>query len=99
MRTATIKRTTTETDVFCELGLDGSGRHEIGTGVGFLDHMLRHVAVHGLFDLEVEATRLKTWGLCWARRWPELWASGGESHAWGTPTHQWTRRWRSWPWT
>lgn len=56
MRTATVKRTTTETDVKCKLVLDGSGQHVIGTGVGFLDHMLRHVAVHGLFDLEIEAT-------------------------------------------
>ena len=38
------------------LGLDGTGRHEVETGLGFLDHMLAHVAVHGLFDLTVEAT-------------------------------------------
>ena len=35
---------------------DGQGRHAIHTGVGFFDHMLTHVAVHGLFDLNVEAT-------------------------------------------
>ena len=56
MRTAKIKRTTTETDVLCELALEGSGQHRIETGVGFLDHMLRHVAVHGLLDVTVEAS-------------------------------------------
>jgi imidazoleglycerol-phosphate dehydratase len=56
MRTATIHRQTRETDIALTLNLDGSGQHEIATGVGFLDHMLTHVAVHGLFDLSVKAT-------------------------------------------
>jgi len=55
MRTSTISRKTNETDIFIELNLDGSGRHNIATGVGFLDHMLTHLAVHGLFDLTVKA--------------------------------------------
>lgn len=55
MRIAEIQRTTNETDIFVRLSLDGSGAHEIATGVGFLDHMLTHVAVHGLFDLTVKA--------------------------------------------
>ena len=55
MRHAKITRTTKETDITIELTLDGSGQHEISTGVGFLDHMLTAVAVHGLFDLKVEA--------------------------------------------
>ena len=54
-RTASIHRQTSETEVRLSLNLDGSGRHDIVTGVGFLDHMLRHVAVHGLFDLSVSA--------------------------------------------
>ncbi len=56
MRTATITRKTNETDIQLTLDLDGSGQHDIATGVGFLDHMLAHVAVHGLFDLTVKAT-------------------------------------------
>jgi imidazoleglycerol-phosphate dehydratase len=56
MRTSTISRQTTETNVTLSLNLDGSGKASIATGVGFLDHMLRHIAVHGLFDLDVKAT-------------------------------------------
>ncbi len=53
MRAAHITRATTETDVRVELCLDGSGRADIQTGVGFLDHMLTLFAVHGGFDLTV----------------------------------------------
>ena len=56
MRTATIQRTTSETNIHLSLNLDGAGQSKIDTGVGFLNHLLRHVAVHGLFDLEVKAT-------------------------------------------
>jgi imidazoleglycerol-phosphate dehydratase len=55
MRNATIARKTNETDVIVELNVDGSGKHSIATGIGFLDHMLAHLAVHGLFDLTVKA--------------------------------------------
>ena len=55
-RTAAIHRQTGETDITITLNLDGIGQHEISTGVGFLDHMLTAVAVHGLFDLQVQAT-------------------------------------------
>jgi imidazoleglycerol-phosphate dehydratase len=55
MRTATIHRQTNETDIHLTLNLDGSGQHDIATGIGFLDHMLTHVAVHGLFDLTLKA--------------------------------------------
>ena len=56
MRTAKIHRKTLETDVQITLALEGTGQYEAATGVGFLDHMLAHVAVHGLFDLTVRAT-------------------------------------------
>ena len=55
MRTAKIERKTNETDIFVEVNIDGSGHAEINTGIGFLDHMLHHVAVHGLFDLTLRA--------------------------------------------
>lgn len=56
MRTSTISRTTAETNITLSLNLDGSGNADIATGVGFLDHMLRDIAVHGLFDLDVKAS-------------------------------------------
>lgn len=56
MRTAKIHRQTQETDIRITLALDGTGQYQAATGLGFLDHMLAHVAVHGLFDLTVQAT-------------------------------------------
>lgn len=53
MRTAEIKRDTRETQIALSLDLDGRGRAEIHTGVGFLDHMLELFAHHGDFDLSV----------------------------------------------
>jgi imidazoleglycerol-phosphate dehydratase len=53
-RTATIRRDTTETKIELALNLDGTGRHDLTTGIGFFDHMLTHVAKHGLFDLTVK---------------------------------------------
>jgi imidazoleglycerol-phosphate dehydratase len=55
MRTAEISRQTNETQITVQLDLDGTGKHEISTAIGFLDHMLTHLAVHGLFDLSVQA--------------------------------------------
>jgi len=55
MRTAEVARQTNETQIEIKLDLDGAGQHEISTGLGFLDHMLTHLAVHGLFDLSVSA--------------------------------------------
>lgn len=53
MRKSEIKRTTAETAVILTLDIDGGGRSEINTGVGFLDHMLTLFARHGMFDLKV----------------------------------------------
>jgi imidazoleglycerol-phosphate dehydratase len=55
MRTSEISRQTNETQIQIKFDLDGTGNHEISTGIGFLDHMLTHLAVHGLFDLTVSA--------------------------------------------
>jgi imidazoleglycerol-phosphate dehydratase len=54
-RRARVERATRETKVAVGLTLDGSGSYRIDTGIGFFDHMLAHVAVHGLFDLEIAA--------------------------------------------
>lgn len=55
-RTATVSRQTNETDIQLALNLDGSGRAKISTGIGFLDHMLTALAVHGRLDLELSCT-------------------------------------------
>jgi imidazoleglycerol-phosphate dehydratase len=52
-RVSELQRKTAETDIRLQLGLDGTGTWHSATGVPFLDHMLSHVAVHGLFDLDV----------------------------------------------
>ncbi len=54
MRNASISRKTAETNVEIFLELDGTGKYEIDTGVGFLDHMLALLACHGRFDLTVK---------------------------------------------
>ena len=56
MRAASVSRRTAETDVAVSIALDGTGKAEIATGVGFLDHMLELFARHGLFDLDVKVT-------------------------------------------
>jgi imidazoleglycerol-phosphate dehydratase len=55
-RTASVHRTTGETDVQVSLNLDGQGKCTASTGIPFLDHMLHQISSHGLIDLEVEAT-------------------------------------------
>jgi len=54
MRVAEIKRKTQETDISLKLNLDGTGKSNIDTGCGFLDHMLTLFASHGRFDLDVK---------------------------------------------
>jgi imidazoleglycerol-phosphate dehydratase len=56
MRQATVERTTRESSIQLSLNVDGSGKAQIDTGIGFLDHMLTLLAGHGLFDLEVKAS-------------------------------------------
>jgi imidazoleglycerol-phosphate dehydratase len=54
-RIAEVRRKTSETDVTCRMNLDGIGKYEIDTGIGFLDHMLTHLSKHGKVDLVVKA--------------------------------------------
>ena len=55
MRQAEISRKTNETDIFVSVNLDGTGRHAMNTGIGFLDHMLDHLSRHSLIDIDVMA--------------------------------------------
>jgi imidazoleglycerol-phosphate dehydratase len=54
-RTAKIQRKTNETDITVELNLDGAGKFELDTGIGFLDHMLSHLSKHSKIDFVVKA--------------------------------------------
>jgi imidazoleglycerol-phosphate dehydratase len=54
-RTATISRKTAETAIEIVLNIDGSGKFVTETGIGFFDHMLSHIAKHGVFDLDIRA--------------------------------------------
>ncbi|MFN8617734.1 MAG: imidazoleglycerol-phosphate dehydratase HisB [Dehalococcoidia bacterium] len=55
-RTASVSRRTAETSIDVALNVDGSGKFVTETGVGFFDHMLSHIAKHGVFDLEIRCT-------------------------------------------
>ena len=55
MRTAKVKRKTKETDISCEINIDGKGQNEISTGIGFFDHMLEIFSHHSLIDLRLKA--------------------------------------------
>lgn len=55
LRTATIKRQTAETNISGNLNIDGTGKSEIATGIGFFDHMLNLLTKHGFFDLQLTA--------------------------------------------
>lgn len=54
-RVAKVDRKTKETDISVEMNLDGVGRYEIDTGIGFFDHMLTHLSKHSKIDLKVMA--------------------------------------------
>ncbi|MCC5964447.1 MAG: imidazoleglycerol-phosphate dehydratase, partial [Rhodobacteraceae bacterium] len=56
MRQATLSRKTSETDITVSVALDGTGRSDCKTGVGFFDHMLDQLARHSLIDLQVRAS-------------------------------------------
>ena len=55
MRKATILRNTKETEIFCEVNIDGTGQNDIQSGIGFFDHMLEIFSHHSLIDLKLKA--------------------------------------------
>ena len=55
-RIASVNRKTKETDIRMELSLDGTGKYDVSTGIGFFDHMLEGFAKHGFFDMTVKVT-------------------------------------------
>ena len=56
MRTGRISRTTSETDILVEVNLDGTGKYDIETGIGFLDHMVEQVSRHSLIDITMKVS-------------------------------------------
>ncbi len=55
-RSGEINRVTKETKVFVKIDIDGSGKCDVNTGIGFLDHMIQQLSSHGLFDIKVHAS-------------------------------------------
>jgi len=55
MRNSKVKRKTKETEITCEINIDGTGQNEISTGIGFFDHMLEIFSHHSLIDLKIKA--------------------------------------------
>jgi imidazoleglycerol-phosphate dehydratase len=56
MRSATVERNTKETQITASVFLDGQGKYDVNTGIGFLDHMLEQLSRHSLIDLQIKAT-------------------------------------------
>ena len=56
MRTAEYKRETKETSISVDINIDGTGKYDIKTGIGFLDHMLEQLSKHSLIDMKIKAT-------------------------------------------
>ena len=104
MRTAEVIRRTRETDVQVRLNLDGTGRTEISTGIGFFDHMLTALGVHAGFDLMVKVKgdlevdchhTIEDSGIVLGQA---LLKALGEMPVTGRRSSLWMKRWDLWRW-
>ena len=102
-RTASIDRKTAETEIQLSLNLDGTGKSDISTGVGFLDHMLTLFAKHGILDLAVQAREICTststirwrmWEFVWGRRSSRLWVTSPGFAGTDILRCRWKRPWQ-----
>ena len=81
-RTSKMQQKTAETNIVISIDLDGTGRSDIDTGIGFFDHMLKSFAKHGFFDLTVMWMGIWWWtatipsripGSCWEKPYQKPW--------------------------
>ena len=89
-RKAHVERNTSETKIIVDLNLDGSGKYDIDTGIGFFDHMLNSFAKHGFFDLtcKVDGDLEESY---WDRLSVKRWEIKREFAVSETSFFQWTR--------
>ena len=106
-RTATVTRNTRETQITLTIDLDGTGKADLHTGIGFFDHMLDGFARHGLFDLSVTCHgdldvdchhTIEDIGIALGTAIKEALGDKAGLVRYGSCLCQWMRRWRSVPW-
>ena len=102
MRSASIKRDTKETQITLSIDLDGTGKSELATGCGFLDHMLTLFARHGDFDLTIACNgdtevdyhhTVEDIGICLGQAFTQALGDKRASTATASSSCPWTRRW------
>lgn len=105
MRTAEISRKTAETDIVLAINLDGSGKAELDTGIGFFDHMLEQIARHGLIDLRVKCRgdlhidghhTVEDVGIALGQALARAVGDKGEPCVTAMPMYRWTKRSAAW---
>ena len=99
-RRAFVSRATKETRIAAAINLDGTGKYDIKTGIGFLDHMLEQLSRHSLIDITLRAEgdlhidyhhTTEDSGIVLGECLPRRWATAPASAAMAPPTSRWTR--------